>query len=58
VTKVERRNIDEPNQVITHVHMEVPQETFSVAILNKQKFQFFSLLQLENRRSEQVLPGG
>jgi hypothetical protein len=40
-----------------YIH-DLPQDTPHVAILNKQKCHFFSFTKSENRRAEQVLPGG
>jgi hypothetical protein len=37
--------------------MEMYKETPSIAILNKQKCQFFSFTKLENRKAEQILSG-
>jgi hypothetical protein len=38
--------------------MEMSQGTPYVAILNEQKFHFFSFIKSENRRAEQVLSEG
>jgi hypothetical protein len=45
---------DEIIGVIIHLYKETP----CVAILNKQKCHLFSSTKSENRRVEQVLPGG
>jgi hypothetical protein len=37
-----KKNGDEPVRPLMHIYMEVPQETPWVAILNKQKYHFFS----------------
>jgi hypothetical protein len=49
------KNRDEPTQVILHIYKAVPQDTPSVAILNKQKCHFFYFTKWETRRAEQVL---
>jgi hypothetical protein len=39
------------------MYMEMSQRNSSIAILNKQKYLFFSLTKSENKRSEQILSG-
>jgi hypothetical protein len=49
---------DEPIQAIIHIYMKVPQVNFLCSYLKQAKLSFFSFTKSENRREEQVLPGG